>query len=124
MAVRLTVEVPFPVALLLMVSCPVAAPPEVGSNCTLKVADWPGFRVAGKVIPDTEKTVPVVAAELTVTGAVPEDVRVMDWVAGVFTITFPNAMVVALSVSAELPELSCSAKLLLTLPEIAVNVIV
>ena len=33
---------------------------------------------------------PVMAAELTVTGVVPDDVRVKDCVAAVFTVTFPK----------------------------------
>lgn len=119
---RLTAALPLPAALLLTVSCPVAAPAEVGLNCTFKVAVWPGFRVAGKVIPDTEKPLPVAAAELTVTGAVPEDFSVIDCVAGEFTITLPKAMVAALRVNAGLPPLSCSAKVFVTLPALAVRV--
>ena len=56
------------------------------------------------------------------TGAVPEDFSVIDCVAGELTITLPNAMVVALRVNAGLPPLSCSAKVLLTLPALAVRV--
>lgn len=117
-----TVDVPIPEALLAIVTLPVAVPEEAGSNCTFKVAVWPGFRVAGNFIPDTEKPVPVTVAELTVTAAVPEDFSVMDCVAGEFTITLPKEMFVALRVSAELPPLSCNAKVLLTLPALAVRV--
>jgi hypothetical protein len=35
-----------------MVSCPVAAPAAVGSNCTFSVTDWVGFKVTGNVAPD------------------------------------------------------------------------
>ena len=39
---------------------------------------WLGFSVAGKLPPMMEKPVPVMAAELMVTGAVPVEVRVND----------------------------------------------
>jgi hypothetical protein len=49
-----------------------------GSNCTLTVTAWPGFSVAGKAGPDTEKPVPVTETALTATAAVPEEVSVTD----------------------------------------------
>jgi hypothetical protein len=70
--------VPLVEELLMMVSRPVAAPAAVGSNCTLNVAAWPGVSVAGKVAPETVKSVPVRVAEFTVTAVVPVDVRVTD----------------------------------------------
>jgi hypothetical protein len=69
----------------------VTAPAAVGSNFTLSVADWVGFRVTGKVAPDIVKPVPVNVAELMVTGAVPVEVNVTGSVDGVFTVTLPNA---------------------------------
>jgi len=71
----------------------------VGSNCTFNVTDWLGFKVTGKVAPDIVKPVPANAAELTVTGAVPLEVKVTGWVEGVFTVTLPKVRVPALSVS-------------------------
>ncbi len=40
--------------LLTKVSWPVVFPATVGSNCTLKVAVWPGDRVAGRSTPEIE----------------------------------------------------------------------
>ena len=39
------------------------------------------------------------AAEFTVTGDVPVDVRVNDWVVAVFTVTLPKLRLVALTVN-------------------------
>ena len=74
-----------------MVNCPVTAPAAVGSNCTFRVTDWAGFKVTGKVAPDIVNPVPLNAAELMVTGAVPVEVNVNGRVDGVFTVTLPNA---------------------------------
>lgn len=62
----------------------------VGLNWTFSVTDWVGFKVTGKVTPDIVKPVPVNAAELMVTGAVPPEVSVTGNVAGMFTVTLPN----------------------------------
>jgi hypothetical protein len=64
--------------LLLIVICPLAAPVAVGRYCTCSVIDCVGFNVAGKLPPTIVKPAPVIAAELTVTGAVPVDVKVND----------------------------------------------
>ena len=64
--------------LLLIESCPVAAPVAVGPNCTCSVIDWVGFRVTGKVPPTMVKPAPEMAAEFTVTGDVPVEVMVND----------------------------------------------
>ena len=97
--VRLRIEV-FPLAELLeMVNCPVAAPADAGSNCTLRFAVCPEVKVIGKVAPETEKPAPVTAAELTVTGAVPVDDKTIDWLVAVFTATLPKARLVALMFS-------------------------
>jgi hypothetical protein len=93
-----------------------------GSNCTVSVVTWPGFKVAGKVAPDREKPAPVSEAELMVTGAVPVEVRVTDCVAAVFTCTFPNATLVALIVNVGIAAFNCRPKVLETLPELAVRV--
>jgi hypothetical protein len=67
----------FPVdEVLLMVSCPVAAPAVVGANCTWTVTVWVGFSVAGSVPPTMVKPVPLIVAEFTVTAPVPLDVNV------------------------------------------------
>jgi hypothetical protein len=106
-----------------MVSVPVAAPPAVGSNCTLRVAGVPGFTVIGNFAPGSENPAPVTDAELTVTGDEPVAVSVTDCVAGLFSETFPKEMLVALMLSvapAAVP--SCSAKFFETPFAVAVKV--
>jgi hypothetical protein len=76
-----------------------AVPAAVGRNCTCSVIDCVGFNVTGKLPPTIVKPVPVIAAELTVTGAVPVDVSVNDWVVAVFTVTLPKLKVAALIVN-------------------------
>ena len=97
--VRARVEVPPPAELLEMVNCPVAAPADAGSNCTVKVVVCPGVKVRGKLAPETEKPVPVAIAELTATGAVPVEDRTTDWLVAVFTATLPKATLAALIVN-------------------------
>ena len=81
--------------LLAMVSEPETAPAAVGLNCTLRVTDWFGFKVSGKVAPETVKPVPPAVTELMVKAAEPVEERVTDCVAGEFRLTLPKAMVVA-----------------------------
>ncbi len=78
----------------------------------------------GKVTPETVKPLPLMAAALTVTGAVPVEVRITDCVSGVFRFTFPNATLVALMLSVGTPVPSCRLKVCATLPALAVNVAV
>ena len=77
-----TFAVPPVVELLVIVSCPDAAPADVGLNCTCSVTAWFGFNVTGKVAPDTLKPAPLTVAALIVTAAVPVDVSVTGWVTG------------------------------------------
>lgn len=53
----------------------------------------------GKVAPDKVKPVPVSAAELMVTGAVPVEVNVKDWLAAESTVTSPKLKLPALRVN-------------------------
>ena len=46
-----------------------------------------------------ENPVPEMAAEFTITGDVPDDVSVTDWVVAVFTVMLPKLKLVALTVS-------------------------
>src|SRR5882757_510055 len=85
--------------LLLIESCPVAAPVAVGPNCTCRVIDCVGFRVTGKLPPTMVKPAPVIDAEFTVTGDVPVDVNVNDCVVELFTVTLPKLRLVALTVN-------------------------
>jgi hypothetical protein len=101
--------------LFVIVSWPVAAPLEVGSNCTLRVAGVPGFTVMGNVAPVSENPVPVTVAAVTVTALLPLAVSVTDCVEGLFTTTFPKAMLVALMLSVcWLAAFNCNAKVLET----------
>jgi hypothetical protein len=84
---------------LWIVSSPEAAPVAVGSNCTFRVADWPGLKVTGNVAPDIVNPVPDNAAALMVTGAVPVEVNVTGWVDAVFSVTLPKVRLTALSVN-------------------------
>jgi hypothetical protein len=54
----------------------------------------------------------------------PVEVRVTDWVAGVFSTTFPKVMLLALMLRAGVGGLSCRAKVLETEPAVAVKVTV
>jgi hypothetical protein len=124
---KLTTAVALVDELLWMLSWPVAAPAAAGSNCTSSVTAKLGFKVTGNVAPDMVKPVPVSAAELMVTGAVPVDVNVTDSVVAVFTPTLPNATLAGLIVNigpadADPAGFSCRAKFLETLPAVAVSV--
>ena len=66
---------------------------------TVKVAVCPGFRVSGKLTPEMLKPDPVTLPALIVSGAVPEEVRVTDWVEVEFTVTSPKLRLLALKVS-------------------------
>jgi hypothetical protein len=74
-------------------------PADGGRNCTCSVIDCVGFSVTGKLPPTIAKPAPVMAAELTVTGAVPVEVSVNDCVVAVFTVTLPKLKVPALTVN-------------------------
>ncbi len=55
--------------------------------------------MCGNVVPDIAKSVPVSAAELTVTGAVPIDVNVTGCVDSVATVTLPKVRLAELTVN-------------------------
>ena len=97
MPFRATDAVPAVVELLLIVTWPLAVPVVVGSNCTCNVTDCVGFNVTGRLPPTIAKPVPVIAAELTITGDVPVDIKVNDCVVAVFTVTVPKLRLVALT---------------------------
>jgi hypothetical protein len=83
-----------------------------------------GFRVSGKVTPEMVYPLPVRVAALTVTATVPVEDRVSVCVAGVFTLTLPNPMLPALTLSVGTPAPNCNAKICATLPALAVSVTV
>ena len=78
--------------------------------------------MTGKVAADIVKPVPLSAAELMVTGAVPVEVNVTGSVDAVFTVTLPNAKLPGLMVNVGTAAFSCSAKVLETPPALAVRV--
>src|ERR1700733_793935 len=67
------------------------------------------------------KPVPPSVAELIVTGAVPVELNVTGSVEAVFTVTLPNARLLGLTVNVGTAAFSCKAKLLETLPALAVR---
>jgi hypothetical protein len=71
----------------------------VGWNCTCSVIDCVGFSVTGRLPPTIVKPVLVIAAELTVTGAVPFEVNVNDCVVDVLIVTLPKLRLAALIVN-------------------------
>ena len=93
------VIVEFVAELLLIVNWPLNEPVDTGTNVTLIVADWPGFKVNGKLIGDIANPVPVTPADFTVTAAPPLDVTVTACVALAFKNTAPNEMFVASTLS-------------------------
>jgi hypothetical protein len=96
-----------------------------GSNCTSSAIAIVGFKVTGKVAPDIVKPVPVNIAELMVTGAVPVDVNITGRVDVVFSVTLPNERLAGLTVNVGPPAaFNCRAKLVETLPALAVSVTV
>ena len=109
-------------ALLVIVSCPVADPVAVGLKVSVTFNVWPGVKVAGRVTAEAEKPVPLTETPLTVTAAVPLEVRVTVCVVEPLTTTAPNAMLVALMVSAGVAAFNCRATLCEELPELALTV--
>src|SRR5579859_3075932 len=98
----------------------------VGSNPTSMANDWPGFKVAGSVAPETENPVPLTIAEFTATGAVPVEVTVTACDTGEFRTTLPKLIDVEFTVTAGVPVLiegeSAMLKLALSPPDCAVMV--
>jgi len=115
------VEVPLD-ELLVRVKEPVSAPAAVGSNCTVSVAVEFGFRVSGKVAPETVKPDPATAASLMITATVPVDDKVSVCVVAVFTLMLPKLMLAALTLSVGTPDPSCRANIFDTLFAVAVSV--
>jgi hypothetical protein len=111
--------------LLVRVIVPVSAPAVVGLNLTVSVAVCPWLRVSGKLAPDILKPAPVSVPALMVSGAVPEEVRLTDCgVAAVFNATLPKARLLALRLNVGVLALSARAKVLETVPAVAVRVAV
>lgn len=71
-------------------------PAVVGLKWTVNTIASPGLSADGKLPPETVKPVPVIESDLTVTGALPVEVKVTDFVTAVPTETSPNCMEVVL----------------------------
>lgn len=74
--------------------------------------------------PDTENPLPATVAALIVTAAVPVDESVTACVVAVWTFTLPNPMLAALTPRVAVPDPSCSAKVFVVPPALAVRVAV
>jgi hypothetical protein len=96
------------VALLVIVTVPLAAPATVGSKPTVKVAVCPGFSVNGGLIPDSENPAPVTETPLIVRAAVPDDVTVTDWLVAVFSRSVPKVRLVELRLRPAVAAFSCN----------------
>ena len=70
------------------------------------------------------KPLPVSVAALTVTGAVPVEVKVTECVTAVFTVILPNVRLVVLMLSVGTAAFNCRTTLLETPPSLASNVTV
>jgi len=67
-----------------------------GLKVAVRVADCPGFRVSGTVIPVAPKSEPATEIPEMVTEAVPVDLRTIVWVAVCPMLTLPKLIVVLL----------------------------
>jgi hypothetical protein len=83
-----------------------------------------GFKVIGKVTPEKVNPVPTRVARLIVTGAVPVEDKMRDWVVGVLSTTLPKPMLVELTLSVGTPDPSCREKVLAKLLALAVRMTV
>ena len=109
---KLIVTLGVAVEFVAIVNCPVAAAVATGANCAFNVAVCPTFSVRGNASAAIENGAPATVVELIVTGPEPVDVRVIGWVAIVFSATFPNARLVGLTLSCpEAAGVSWSEKL-------------
>ena len=110
--------------LLANVTVPVAAPAAVGSNCTSSVDDLPELSVMGNTAPGSVNPDPLTDAALMVTVALPADVIVTDWVAGVLRVTLPKATLLLPRFNIAVIALSWSATVFVAPPAVAVSVAV
>jgi hypothetical protein len=88
----------------------------------VSVAVWFGFRVSGKLAPLAVKPVPESEDESIVTAAFPVEDSISVCVPALLTATSPKLMLLALTFSVEIAELSCSVIASTTPPALAVNV--
>lgn len=108
--------------LLEILNSPVAGLVSVGSKRTVKTAACPGFRVVGKLPPETENPVPDIESELIFTGTLPLEVTVTDLVAAVPNETLPKSSEVVLKLTCGPTAFSSIAKLRVEFSALAVTV--
>ena len=96
---------PGPLELLAITNAPFAVPCDVGLNWRFSVVDCPGDSVAGRVSPAAVNPEPDTFAEVIVTGSVPAEVSVRDWVEGEFNGTGPKETELELGVRSEAARL-------------------
>lgn len=78
---------------------PAIATPAVGLNCTISVIPSVGFKVTGKLAPDTLKPAPLMIAEVMLTGSVPVEVSTTGSTAEEPSSTVPKLKLPGLTVS-------------------------
>ncbi len=84
--------------LLSIVSSPAAGPAFVGRNWTFIVAVCPGFKMAGKIMPEIPNPAPLSVVASIFTGTKPDDVKTIDCVDGLSSVTLPKDTLLALTV--------------------------
>jgi hypothetical protein len=83
-----------------------------------------GFKVSGKVAPETVKPAPATAIALTVTGALPVEERVRVCAVAVLTFTVPKVRLDGLTLNVGTAAPSCNGNVVATLFALAVRVTV
>lgn len=78
--------------------------------------------MTGNALPETEKPAPVTLPAFKVSGAVPVEDRVTDFVTAVFSATLPKESEAALTVRVGTAAFNCTANPLETPPALAVTV--
>ena len=82
---------------------PLALPAACGVNVTEKLLRWPAPKVRGKLMPLIRKPLPVTVAWRMVRSALPELIRVADWVMLAPIFTLPRARLVGETASCPPP---------------------
>ena len=93
-------------------------------NLSVNVTVWPGFRVAGGVIPEALNREPATDIAEIATGAVPVELRVTDWVADCCVCRLPKLTVVELTARVGIDAFSCTLNVAEAAPAVAVSVTV
>jgi hypothetical protein len=119
--IEITLEIAPPPESLVMRILPLTWAISVGAKVTLTTCVWVGFKIKGKVAPETERPTPVGRMLVTCTGKTPVEVNVMVCEASLNSSTLPKAKLVALTASPGTDAVSWTLALLENPPEVAVN---